>query len=333
MLTRRNTLAALALAGGALPLAPAARAQNFADRPITFVSGYAPGGSTDIGARLLSDRLAHHLGPGTRIVVENRPGASGAIATEWLRRQPADGFTFMIAETGSIAIAPNAVANWNRYDPLRDFTYLGIIGAPPLILVVNNGFPARTAAEAVKRLRTAPPDSLTYATSGVGGILHLATEILAQRLGTRFVHVPYRSGAQMLQAIHTGEAQFGLAALASAHAMVRDGMVRGLAVTGAERFPTYADTPTLGESGVSDFNFETWYVLVGPPNMPRPVAEAINRALVATLAEDAVRDRLLAAGHDCWRKPNGLAEARTFIEQEVAKYREVVARTGIRLEG
>lgn len=333
MLRRHLLLASLA--------APAlARAEGFADRPVSIVTGYSPGGSTDIAARLLADRLGAHLGPGVRVVVENRPGASGAVASEWLRRQPPDGFTLMLAETGSHAIAPNALIGWNRYDPVLDFTHLGLIGAPPLILIVNNRFPgggdaaaggSGDAAAVVRALRDAPAESLTYATSGVGGVLHLAAELLAQHLNTRFVHVPYRSGAQMLQAIHTGEAQFGIAALASANAMVREGLVRGIAVTGRQRFPTYPETPTLAESGVPGFEFDTWFILVGPPGMAPAVAGAVNRALVASLAEDPLRDRLLAAGHDAFRGPNGLAEADAFIRREVQKYREVVARTGVHL--
>ncbi|MCB4822582.1 Bug family tripartite tricarboxylate transporter substrate binding protein [Roseicella aerolata] len=324
---RRRTLLPLL---AALPLA--ARAQNFAERPVILVTGYAPGGSTDIAARLLADRFAAHLGAGTRVVVENRPGAAGAVASEWLRRQPADGFTIMVAETGSHAIAPNAITNWNRYDPVADFTHLGVIGAPPLVLVVTNRFPGSNAAETVEALRRAPPESITYATSGVAGVLHLAAEMLGQHLGTRFVHVPYRSGAQMLQSIHTGEAQFGIAALASANAMMREGLVRPVAVTGQRRFPTWPDLPTLAESGVPGFDFDTWFILVGPPAMPQATAQAINRALVASLQEDPLRDRLFAAGHDAWRAPNGLPEAEAFIRREVAKYREVVARTGVRLE-
>ncbi|MBR0657119.1 Bug family tripartite tricarboxylate transporter substrate binding protein [Plastoroseomonas arctica] len=328
MLTRR-VVAGLAMAG----LAPGPWVAAQTDRPLTMVTGYSPGGSTDIAARIMNERFATHLGGGTRIVVENRPGASGVVASEWLRRQAPDGSVVMIAETGSHAIAPNAVIGWNRYDPVNDFTHLGIIGAPPLILVVNNRVPGATAAEVVEHLRRATPESITYATSGVGGILHLATEMLAQQLGQRFVHVPYRSGAQMLQAIHTGEAQFGIAALASANAMVREGLVRGVAVTTTTRFSTYPAIPTLTEAAVPGFEFDVWYILVGPPGMPRPAATALNRALVATLAEDPIRDRLLAAGHDTWRAPNGLPEARAFIEREVAKFREVVRRTGVWLEG
>jgi tripartite-type tricarboxylate transporter receptor subunit TctC len=334
---RRHFLAAggggLAAAAAALPARPV-QAQGFAPaaRPVTLVSGYSPGGSTDIAARLLADRFAAHLDPAARVVVENRPGMSGVIAADWLRRQTPDGHTIMLAETGSHAIASNAMVGWNKYDPVADFTHLGVIGTPPLILVANNAFAAPTPGATVAKLRDAPPGTLTYATSGVGGILHLATEMLAQRLGTQFVHVPYRSGAQMMQAIHTGEAQFGIAALASANAMVRDGLARGVAVTGTERFPTYPDTPTLAESGVPGFEFTHFYILVGPPGMAPPVAGALNRALVASLREDPLRDRLLAAGHEAWRAPNGLAEARAFIEREIGRYREIVRRTGVRLE-
>ena len=324
--------AAVAVAGR--PAAVRAQGTAFApaSKPITVVSGYSPGGSTDIAARLLADRLAAHLDPAARVVVENRPGASGVIAADWLRRQAPDGHTVMLAETGSHAIAQNALVGWNKYDAVADFTHLGVIGTPPLILVANNAFAAATPAATVAKLRDAPRGSVTYATSGVGGILHLATEMLAQHLGTQFVHVPYRSGAQMMQAIHTGEAQFGIAALASANAMVRDGLARGVAVTGTERFPSYPDTPTLAASGVPGFDFTHFYILAGPPGMAPAVVEALNRALVASLAEESLRDRMLAAGHNTWRAPNGPAEARAFVEREVARYREVVRRTGVRLE-
>jgi tripartite-type tricarboxylate transporter receptor subunit TctC len=333
---RRRQFLAGSAGGFAANLAPPApvQAQGFtpAARPITLVSGYSPGGSTDIAARLLADRMAAHLDAGTKIVVENRPGASGVIAADWLRRQTPDGHTVMLAESGSHAIAPNALVGWNRYDPVADFTHLGVIGTPPLILVANNAFATPTAAATIAKLRQAPRGTISYATSGVGGILHLSTEMLAQHLGTQFVHVPYRSGAQMLQAIHTGEAQFGIAALASANAMVRDGLARGVAVTGTERFPTYPEIPTLAESGVPGFEFTVFYILVGPPGMAERTAGALNRALVGSLWDDTLRERFLAAGHETWRAPNGLAEARAFIEREIGRYREIVRRTGVRLE-
>lgn len=333
---RRHVLAAGAL-GAVATLRPGAlRAQGFAPaaRPVTIVSGYSPGGSTDIAARLLADRMAAHLDPGgaARVVVENRPGASGVVAADWVRRQAPDGHTVMLAESGSHAIAPNALVGWNRYDPVADFSHLGVIGTPPMILVANNDYAAATPAETIAKLRDAPRGTVTYATSGVGGVLHLSSEMLAQHLGTQFVHVPYRSGAQMLQSIHTGDAQFGIAALASANAMVRDGLARGVAVTGIERFPTYPDIPTMAEAGVPGFEFTVFYILVGPPGIPEAAAGAVNRALVASLREEPLRERMQAAGHDTWRAPNGPAEARAFLDREIGRYREVIRRTGVRLE-
>lgn len=325
---RRRSLALALL--GLFALAPAARA--YPDRPITLVTGFAPGGSTDIAARLLAERLAVNLGRDARVVVENRAGASGTVASDWLRRQAPDGHTIMLVESSSHAIAPNALVGGTRYNPVQDFTHIGVIGTAPLILVVNNKFPARTAQEVVQQLRAAPPESITYATSGVGTILHLATEMLALNLGTRFVHVPYRSGGQMLTAIYQGEGQFGIAVLASAAQQVRDGMVRGIAVTGDRRFPTFPDTPTLAESGVPGYDLTTWNVLLGPPGMPGPVVEALNRALNASLAEPELRQKLLNAGVDPWQQPNTPDDARAFMVREVEKFRVVVERTGVKLE-
>lgn len=327
---RRRTLTLAAVLCGALALAPAARA--FPERPITLVTGYAPGGSTDIAARILADRLAAHLGPSARVVVENRPGASGTVASDWLRRQAPDGHTIMLVESSSHAIAPNALVGGTRYDPVQDFSHLGVIGVAPLVLVVNKDFPAQTAKEVLATLRAAPPDTFTYATSGVGSIPHLAPEMLALDLGTRFVHVPYRSGGQMLTAIFQGEGQFGIAVLASAAQQVRDGMVRGIAVTGERRFPSFPELPTLAESGVPGYDLTTWNILLGPPGMPREVQAALNRALIASLAEPALRQRLLTAGVEAWEAPNGPGEARAFLVKEVEKFRVVVQRTGVRLE-
>ncbi len=320
----------LCLAVLALTLAPAARA--FPDRPISLVTGYAPGGSTDIAARLLAERLAANLGPQARVVVENRAGASGMVASDWLRRQAPDGHTIMLVESSSHAIAPNALVGGTRYRPIEDFSHLGVIGTAPLVLVVNNDFPARTAPEVVARLRTAPPESIAYITSGVGTILHLASEMLALELGTRFVHVPYRSGGQMLTAIHQNQGQFGIAVLASAAGQVREGLVRGIAVTGDRRFPTFPDLPTLAESGVTSFDIATWNILLGPPGMATPLRDTLNRALNASLAEPALRTRLLTAGVDAWAQPNTPDDARAFLVREVEKFRVVVERTGVKLE-
>lgn len=304
----------------------------FPDRPIVMATGYAPGGSTDIAARILADRMAAHIGPQARIIVENRPGAAGTIATEWLKRQPADGHTLMVTETGAAAAAPAALIGGTRYDPVEDFTHVGVISTPPAVLVVTPRFPGQTPAEVLAHLRGAPPESVAYASSGVGGVLHLRAEVLAQALGTRFVHVPYRSGALMVQSIMTGETQFGIAALASATALLREGKVRGVAMIGTRRFPLFPDIPTMAELGVSGLEDGGFFLLIAPAGLPQPVAETLNRALNAALAEPEVRERLIFAGHDPVQGPNGLADARAFMVRQLATYRAVVGRTGVRLQ-
>lgn len=315
-----------------LALAAPVMAQPFPERPIVLATGYAAGGSTDIAARILSERFAALLGPAARIVVDNRPGAAGTIAAEWLTRQPPDGHTLMVAETGAMAAAPAALVGSTRYDPVGDFTHLGIISQAPGVLVATASFPGATRPEAIEVMRRAAPDSLTYASSGFGGVLHLRGEMLAQALQTRFVHVPYRSGALMMQSILIGEAQFGVAAMASATGLLRDGKVRGIALVGSRRFALFPDIPTLAELGVPGFDDGGFFVLVAPAGMPAPLAARLNAALVGALADPVVRERLLQAGHDPVVGANGLEAARDYIAAQATAYRDVVAKTGVRLQ-
>jgi tripartite-type tricarboxylate transporter receptor subunit TctC len=162
------------LAAPALLSPPVARAQGFPERAVTLAVGFAPGGSTDIASRLIAERFAANLGPGARVLVENRAGASGTVASDWLRRQPPDGHTLMLIEVSSHAIVPAALQGGVAFDPIADFTQIAMVGTAPLILIANPGFPARTAEEAVARLRAARPEELAYATSGVGSIPHFA---------------------------------------------------------------------------------------------------------------------------------------------------------------
>ena len=149
--------AAAALPSPCSPALVPTAAGAFPDRPITLVTGYAPGGSTDIAARILADRMPAHLGPEARMVVDNRPGAAGVIATEWLKRQPADGYTIMVTETGAAAAAPAAMIGGTRYDPITDFTHIGIVSTPPGVLVVTESLPGRTPEEVLETLRPRRP--------------------------------------------------------------------------------------------------------------------------------------------------------------------------------
>ena len=313
-------------------LALPALAQSWPERPITLVTGFSPGGSTDIACRLIAERFAQHIGGGARMVVENRPGASGTVAADGLRRQPPDGHTIMLVEVSSHAIAPAALAGGTPFDPVGDFTQIGMVGTAPMVFITSPRFPANTAVEAIARLRAAPPESFTYATSGVGSIPQLGAEMIALRLGTRFTHLPYRSGGLMLTSIYQDEGNFGVSVLASAAAQIRDGMVKGLAVTSRERFPSFPDIPTLAEAALPDFELTTWNMIVGPPRMPPAILARLNAALNLAIAERALAERFLTAGVVMWNQPNTPDTTRAFLQAEVEKYRDLVARTGLRLE-
>lgn len=326
---RRNLLAsAFVLA------APAVRAQGFPSRAITLVSGYAPGGSTDISARLVGERMQGFLGPDARVVVENRPGAAGRVASDWLRRQPADGYILMLTESSSHALLPHAVRRGTPYNPVEDFTQVAMVCTTPYVLITRPDFPARTAQEMVARLRTAEPESLPFATSGVANATHFAAELLVNQLGRggRFPNVPYRSGGLMVESIARGETGWGTAALASAAAQIQGGRIRGIAVTSAERSVSFPDIPTLAESGVAGFDLVNWYAIIGPPNMPREVTARLNRAIRDALADAQLRDRFKTAALDPWPGDNTPEAARAYFAAEQDRWRDYVNRTNLRLE-
>jgi tripartite-type tricarboxylate transporter receptor subunit TctC len=324
---RRNML------GCVLAACLVAPALAYPDRTVTLATGFAPGGSTDVTARLVADRLGPALGNG-RVVVENRPGAAGIIASDWLRRQTPDGYTLMLVEASSHALAPNAVQGGTRYDAIADFTHIAIVGTGPMIVVAPPAFPAHTPAEAIARLKEASPDTMPFASSGVASMPHLSAEMFASviGLGGRLPHVPYRSGGLMVESIARGETQWGVAVLASAAGQVKDGRVRGLAVTGLERFPSFPDIPTLNESVLPGFDLENWFAIIGPRGIPPEITTQLNRAIRAAIAEPGLRERLLVAGVAPWARPNEPADAEAFLRAELVKFRDVVARTGVRLE-
>ena len=229
-----------AVLGSALAASLAAPALAYPDRAVTLVTGFAPGGSTDVTARLVADRLGPALNGG-RVVVENRPGAAGVVASDWLRRQPPDGYTLMLVEASSHALAPNAIQGGTRYHVMADYTHIAMIGTGPMILVVPPASPARTPAEAIarfreRRRRRCPSPLPASPPCRISRRRWIAAVI---GLGGRFPHVPYRSGGQMVESIARGETQWGVAVLASAAGQVNDGRVRAVAVTGLERFPFF----------------------------------------------------------------------------------------------
>lgn len=309
--------------------APLAAQPAFPDRPISVVVGFLPGGSVDIGTRLLIERMAPRIAPNTRMIVENRPGAGGSVGAEFVARQNADGHVLTMSSASSHATNPAALPDTVRYDPVADFTHLAILGGGPLVIAVPGSSPHRTVADLVNAAKAARAPML-WGSSGSGGIGHLTGELFAHRSGFRGEYVPYRGGSAVLEAMKKAEIDFSFEVMASALPHLRDGSSRPLAVTSATRHPQLPDVPSLHEAGLTGFDIITWNVLQGPRGIPAPIAERLNRAAMEALADQELRRRLAGAGIDP-AEPSTPDSTRAFVAAELEKFRAIVRETGLRL--
>lgn len=311
---RRILLAAL------LPLPALA----FPERAVTIIVPFAAGGSTDIAARLIAERLT--AGGAGRFVVENRTGAGGAIGAEAVKRAPADGHVLLMASASTHGANP-AVFRDLPYDAIADFAAIALTGITPLALAVPPNGPADVAA-----LRAALADGRgSYGSAGAGSITHLAGELFLARAGRRAEHIPYRGGAPALEALARGEVTFALDTLAGLNAPAEARRIRLIGMGTARRAATLPDLPTLEEQGVSPFDLSTWNALLAPRGTPPERVAALARAIHAALAEPALAQRLAGLGVGV-PEPMGPAETAHFIAAEVTKFRAIAEGAGLRLE-
>lgn len=276
---RRHVLRLLTATMGAGVFATRARAQAYPAKPVRLVVGYPPGGGVDAMARLLATRLS--AGLGQQVVVDNRTGAAGLIAADHVATAAPDGYTLLLGET-SVVIAPHIQARL-AFDPLKSFTPIAGLFAMPLVIVVNNDFPATTLAQFVARLK-AEPGRYSYATSGVGQVQHLGFELFKAQTGTSVVHVPYRGAAQIIPDMIGGQVPIGIISAAAGLAQVRGGRLRAMALMSAATLPGAEGIPALADL-LPGFDATPRLFLAGPAGMPA--------AIVARLA-DTVRDVMAA---------------------------------------
>lgn len=328
MITRRLAIGALAL-----PLLPAAaRAQAWPSRPISFTIPFPPGGSADLLARLVAERMMPRLGPGARIVVENRAGAGGTIGSDYVKRQPDDGYAILLATPSTHGTVPALQPATTPYDPIADFTPIAIMGRAPIVLAVPKDSPHRAAASLIAALR-AEPGKASWGSSGSGSVGHLAGELMALLGGGLLAeHIPYRGGAPLAEALAKGEVQYAWEPIGSLAAQAKDGLFRIIAVGTGARHPLFPDVPTMRESGMPDFEASTWNVMVGPRGLPAEIVTRLNGAASASLAEHDVKARLAAAGIDAVADstPQGTG---AFLAAEYSKFRDIVARANLRVQG
>jgi len=318
---RTIIVALAALSVGALDL-PHARAQAYPSRPVTIVVPFAAGGNTDNIARLVAQWLGQTLGQ--QFVVEDRPGAAGALAAEYVARAPADGYTLFMSATPQIAVVP--AMHKTQYDPAKDFVPISAIGTNPFVLAVNKDVPVKTIADLIAWVR-AQPRKLSYATGGVGSLNHLGTALFLQRAGLEMIHVPYKGNAPAMYDVVAGNVPVILSTLPDALPQAKAGAIRIIGVSSEQRAPELPDVPTIAESGFPHFQVLTWNGLLAPAGTPPAIIERLAKACAQAVADAGFRQRLASFGVD--PLGNSPAEFASMIAADIALWSEAVRITGL----
>lgn len=313
----------LALALG-LALAQGALAQdNYPNRPIVMVVGFAPGGGTDTVARIIAKKMGDSIGQ--TVVVENKPGAGGVVATDFVAHSAPDGYTILLGSVGSLAVAPHLLAKL-PYDPLRDLAPITMAVVFANVLVVQPSMSARTLAEFVQ-LAKETPGKITYGSSGIGGAGHLAGELLKLTAGVDIVHVPYKGGGPAMQGMLGGQIDAIFATPVSSGAQIRAGKVRAIATTGARRSAYLPDVPTVAESGYPGYEATNWYAYMAPAGTPKEILARLHRELVQALGAPDVHEQLAKQGVES--QPGTPEELATYIKREHETWGRVVREAKI----
>lgn len=314
----------LATAGISAAFPGLLRAQGrYPSRPILLVEAFAPGGSSDIFARLLADAMAPLLGGS--IVVENRTGAGGSIGADFVAKATPDGYTLGMGTVSTLVTAP-AVNPKVAYDPVRHFTHISKLVQVPSILAVHPSVPVKTLAELVA-LAKAKPDSLTFSTPGVGSAGHVLLEQFMQVSGARFTHIPYRGSAGAINDLLSGQVQVISDNMPSLLPHVQAGKVRAIAVRDTQRLPLLPDVPTYAEAGYADVSQPLWFGVVGPAGMPAEIVATLNQAIHKAVALPKFAERLKATGSTAAvsRPEEFRQEVATMLE----RYRQVAKTANI----
>jgi tripartite-type tricarboxylate transporter receptor subunit TctC len=308
-----------------LILAFDASAQAYPSKPIKLIVGFPAGGGSDAAARLTAAALSEKFGQ--PIVVENKPGANTILATQWVGTQPADGYTLLFV-SASFAINPSLYKL--DYDIQKDFTPVALVVQVPLILIGSNDLPAKSVNELIA-LAKAKPNELTYASFGIGSAGHLAGELFCSMTGTDMRHVPYKGSAPAITDLLGGRVSIMFPGIGSAMPLVKDGKLRGIAVTTAKRTVVAPEIPTVGETGVPGYEVATWESIQAPAGTPPEVVAKLNKAIAEVLATKDLRDKMTALGleADGTKSP---AEVKQFIGSEMAKWGRVVKERNVKVE-
>jgi tripartite-type tricarboxylate transporter receptor subunit TctC len=291
------------------------------EKPIRVYVGYAPGGSTDVVARLIGPKLGEKLGQ--PIIIENKPGAAGDFAAELMLQAPADGYTLMMSTVALHAINPGLFKQ--KFDPIADFAPIAMVCSYPMIMI---GSPQTTFRNPMELKELAAKSPTFYSSSGVGSPGHLAGELLVKATGAQLTHVPYKGGSPSVLAIMSGEAQVNFATLPAVVPQIRAGKVRAIGLASHERNPAVPDVPTLEQLGLADFEVGTWSALIAPKGTPPDIVKKINAAVNATLEDAKVRQMLIDQGAEI--RLMTPEQTTAFVRSENTRWMKVVKDAGIK---
>jgi len=303
-----------------------ALAQTWPAKPIRLMVGFAPGGGTDIVARVLAQKLSE--GWGQQVVVENRAGATGTIAADFVAKSAPDGYTLLMGHVNSNAIAPTLFKKL-PYDAVKDFASVTYIGYVPNVLTVHPSLPTKNVKELIA-LAKSRAGELTCASSGTGSTQHLALEMFMTHTGTKIIHVPYKGSGQAIVDLVAGQVQMNFDTMPPVLDHIRGNRLRALAVTTPKRAEQLPDVPTFVETGLKGFEMTNWYGVVAPAAVPRDIINRINADLNRALADPAVRKRLADVGTEIG---GGTAESfDAFVKTEIVKYTKLVKAANVQLD-
>ena len=306
-------------------LAGTVQGQGFPTKQITIVVPTAAGGANDAMARLVAQGLSQRLGK--PVIVENKAGANGAIASEYVAQAAPDGHVILFGYIATHAINP--ALQKLRYDPVADFEPIGLVAASPTLLVVNNSVKAKNMQELVALMK-AKPGSFSYASAGNGTAPHFAAELLKLSTGVDMLHVPYKGSAPAIMDTIGGTTQVMLPSLFTAYPQVKGGKLRALGLVGDKRSAVMPDVPTLAEQGIKNVSMSQWYGLFAPAKTPKAVVDRLNKELNATLAEKNVVKKIEEQGADV--ETSTPEQLKSLVQKELARWRGVVAAAKIKAD-
>ena len=317
----------ISMATGVLSLlgASSALAQAWPEKTITIVVPTAAGGANDAMARIIAQGMSARLGKS--VVVDNKAGANGAIAAEFVARAPADGYTIMFGYIATHGINP--ALQKLKYDPVADFEPIGMVAASPTLLVAHNAVPVKNAKELVALVK-AKPGTFSYATAGNGTAPHIAGELFKLSAGLDVVSVPYKGSAPAVVDTIAGNTQYMFPSLFTAYPQVKGGKLRALGIAGDKRSAVLPDVPTLAEQGIANVNMSQWYAMFAPAKTPKAVVERLNREMNAVLNDKANAKRIEDQGAEV--ETGTPEQLKVLVQKEVAHWKSVVSAAKIKAE-